>query len=86
MSRHSIKHGHAQKSALNKMPLIFARTVSTYTTIDWLFSRAKGRWLTGLEIASLAFPVTTDVAAMYGCVPLLDSLGAMSRVSSCIPI
>lgn len=46
---------------------LVARSLPAYTTVDTLFSRSKQRWLLAVEkLASLGYPVTKEVAEVYG--------------------
>lgn len=49
------------------------RTVSTFTTVDMLWSRQEERWLSGVEkLASLGFAVLPEIAEKYGVVSSLQ--------------
>jgi len=44
------------------------RTISTFTTVDWQWSRAKERWLSGLEkLCLMGFPCVEGIAEAYNC-------------------
>lgn len=42
------------------------RTLPAYTTVDQIFSRHHGRWLSALEkLTSMGFPATPSIAGSY---------------------